>query len=99
MTTSNQKTYKVRRYFSFNFFGDPLLKLGGFLEAVFDLWKASWRLPKGFLEASGGFLEASGEPLGGSWGQLGSILDTLLPEKLPRCAEEGPKTQRGPRGP
>ena len=89
MATSNHKTYEIRRYLSFNILGDPL---GGFLDAVLGLWKASWRRPKGLLEASGGLLEASGEPLGGPWGQFGGILGTMLPKKLPRCPEEGPET-------
>ena len=81
-------------------FGDPW---GGFMEAILSLWKASWKRPKDLLEASGGLLEASGEPLGGSWRQIESIVGTMLPEKLPRCTEERPKTppkrpQENPRG-
>jgi len=102
MTTSNHKTYRVRRYFSLNIRGDPS---GGFLEAVLRLWKASWRLLKGLLEASGGLLEASGLEalgvnLGASWALCCPRSSQDVPKKVPRHPQNSPKRpQEASKGP
>ena len=112
MTTSNHKTYKVRRYFSFIILGDPL---GGFLEAVLGplegVLEASKRPFGGLWGPLGGIRGASGRLLGAIWEHLGYCVAQEAPkmsrrrsQDSPKPAPRGPKRlprapKRGPRGP